>query len=162
LSAVRIYEKVSTHISLTEFRLRSGCGSLRCGSTNGSTRRVPGRGFGISCHPWAHAGYAWALAEDRPMESNVLHHLADYVHAALEAAFSELIRANPTQNFYAFALFTDDSLQFIHAAANTEEALTGEEKGTGPLLTKLVRGATVDRSCPERIEQLPVEWYSMF
>jgi hypothetical protein len=58
------------------------------------------------------------------MESNVLDHLADHVHAALKAAFSEVIRANPDQIFYAFALFTDDSLQFMHPAANTEEALT--------------------------------------
>ena len=58
------------------------------------------------------------------MASNVLDHLADHVHAALKAAFSELIRANPGQEFYAFAVFTDDSLQFLHPAANTEEALT--------------------------------------
>jgi hypothetical protein len=58
------------------------------------------------------------------MASNVLDHLADHVHAALKAAFSELIRANQVQHFYAFAVFTDDSLQFIHPAANTEEALT--------------------------------------
>ncbi len=58
------------------------------------------------------------------MPSNVLEHLADHVHAALKAAFSELIRANPGQHFYTFAVFTDDSLQFIHPAANTEEALT--------------------------------------
>ncbi len=58
------------------------------------------------------------------MGSNVLDHLADHVHAALKAAFTELISANPGQNFYAFAVFTDDSLHFIHPAANTEEALT--------------------------------------
>ena len=49
--------------------------------------------------------------------------LADQVYIALKAAFSELIRANANQRFYAFALFTDDSLQFLHAVANTEEAL---------------------------------------
>ncbi|MBM3955394.1 MAG: DUF4303 domain-containing protein [Planctomycetes bacterium] len=58
------------------------------------------------------------------MALTVLDQLADHVHAALKAAFSELIRANPGQHFYAFAVFTDDSLQFIHPAANTEEALT--------------------------------------
>jgi hypothetical protein len=58
------------------------------------------------------------------MTSNILDHLADHVHAALRAAFSELIRANPGKSFYTFALFTDDSLQFMHPAANTEEALT--------------------------------------
>src|SRR5688500_137108 len=51
-------------------------------------------------------------------------HLADQVYVALKAAFSDLIRANTNQSFYAFALFTDDSLQFLHAVANTEEALT--------------------------------------
>ncbi len=62
------------------------------------------------------------------MASIVLDHLADHVHAALKAAFSELIRANAGQSFYAFALFTDDSLQFLHAAANTKEALTSTVK----------------------------------
>ena len=50
--------------------------------------------------------------------------VAEQVYMAAKAAFSELIRANPQQSFYAFALFTDDSLQFLHAVANTEEALT--------------------------------------
>jgi hypothetical protein len=58
------------------------------------------------------------------MTLDVLDHLADHVHTALKAAFSELMSANPGQSFYAFAVFTDDSLQFIHPAANTEEALT--------------------------------------
>jgi hypothetical protein len=58
------------------------------------------------------------------MASNVLDHLADHVYTALKAAFSEVIRANQNQTFYTFALFTDDSLQFMHPAANTEEALT--------------------------------------
>jgi hypothetical protein len=58
------------------------------------------------------------------MASIVLDNLAEHVHVALKAAFSELIRGNPGQSFYAFAVFTDDSLQFLHAAANTEEALT--------------------------------------
>jgi Domain of unknown function (DUF4303) len=48
----------------------------------------------------------------------------DRVYESSKAAFSDLIRAHPDQNFYAFALFTDDSLQFLYAAANTEEALT--------------------------------------
>ena len=54
--------------------------------------------------------------------------VADQVFAASKAAFSELIRANANQSFYAFALFTDDSLQFLHAVANTEEALTSTVK----------------------------------
>jgi hypothetical protein len=58
------------------------------------------------------------------MASQILDQLADHVYAALKAAFSELIRHKPNQTFYAFALFTDDSLQFMHPAANTEEALT--------------------------------------
>jgi hypothetical protein len=54
--------------------------------------------------------------------------VADQVYVASKAAFSDLIRANPNQTFYAFALFTDDSLQFLHAVANTEEALTSTVK----------------------------------
>src|SRR5262249_24959886 len=54
--------------------------------------------------------------------------VADQVYVASKAAFSDLIRANPNQSFYAFALFTDDSLQFLHAVANTEEALTSTVK----------------------------------
>lgn len=50
--------------------------------------------------------------------------LANKVHTALKAAFSELILKTADQSFYAFALFTDDSLQFLHAVANSEEALT--------------------------------------
>jgi hypothetical protein len=49
---------------------------------------------------------------------------ADQVYDACKAAFSDLISANPDQSFYAFGLFTDDSLQFLHPVANTEEALT--------------------------------------
>lgn len=50
--------------------------------------------------------------------------LADRVYEASKAAFSALIGENTGQTFYAFGLFTDDSLQFLHPAANTEEALT--------------------------------------
>lgn len=49
---------------------------------------------------------------------------ADRVYEASKAAFSALIAANPGQTFYAFGLFTDDSLQFMYPAANTEQALT--------------------------------------
>jgi hypothetical protein len=49
---------------------------------------------------------------------------ADQVYKASKAAFSALISANKGQNFYAFGLFTDDSLQFLYPVANTEEALT--------------------------------------
>lgn len=50
--------------------------------------------------------------------------LADSVYEASKGAFSALLADNTAQTFYAFALFTDDSLQFMHPAANTEEALT--------------------------------------
>jgi hypothetical protein len=50
--------------------------------------------------------------------------LTERVHAALKAAFTDLLHAQPDQNFYAFGLFTDDSLQFLHPVANTEESLT--------------------------------------
>src|SRR5262249_971683 len=49
---------------------------------------------------------------------------ADQVYEASKAAFSALLSANKGQSFYAFGLFTDDSLQFLHPVANTEEALT--------------------------------------
>ena len=54
--------------------------------------------------------------------------IADQVYAAAKATFSELIRANANQCFYTFGLWTDDSLQFLHAAANTEEGLTATVK----------------------------------
>jgi hypothetical protein len=49
---------------------------------------------------------------------------ADRVYEASKAAFSALIGENTGQTFYAFGLFTDDSLQFVHPVANTEESLT--------------------------------------
>ena len=49
---------------------------------------------------------------------------ADQVYVATKNAFTELIRGNSDQTFYAFALWTDDSLQYLQPAANTEEALT--------------------------------------
>lgn len=48
----------------------------------------------------------------------------DRVYEAAKAAFTDLIAGNTDQTFYTFALFTDDSLQFLFPAANTEEALT--------------------------------------
>ena len=54
--------------------------------------------------------------------------IADQVYAASKAGFADLIRANSNQRFYAFALWTDDSLQFLNPAANTEEALTATVK----------------------------------
>jgi hypothetical protein len=51
-------------------------------------------------------------------------HFADQVYEASKAAFTALTGANPNQSFYAFGLFTDDSLQFLYPVANTEEALT--------------------------------------
>lgn len=58
------------------------------------------------------------------MPAIVLDNLTDRVHLALKSAFTELMTANPDAHFYAFAVFTDDSLQFLNPAANTEEALT--------------------------------------
>ena len=45
------------------------------------------------------------------------------VRDGLRAAFTDLLAANPDRSFYAFAIWTDDSLQFANAAANTEEGL---------------------------------------
>lgn len=50
--------------------------------------------------------------------------LSEKIYASLKSAFSELIEKNKNEEFYTFGIFTDDSLQFIHAVANTEEALT--------------------------------------
>ena len=49
---------------------------------------------------------------------------SELVYEASKAAFSALVAENPGQTFYAFGLFTDDSLQFMHPAANTEQALS--------------------------------------
>lgn len=68
-------------------------------------------------------GYAPVMAEDL-MSWVRSGELTDRVHLALKAAFTELIAKNPDQSFYAFGLFTDDSLQFLHPVANTEESLT--------------------------------------
>lgn len=46
------------------------------------------------------------------------------VYAALKSAFSTVIGANLEKRFYTFGLFSDDSLQFLHPVANTEEALS--------------------------------------
>ena len=51
-------------------------------------------------------------------------HLDDLVYVASKAAFSEVVQKHPEQSFYAFGLFTDDSLQFVYPVANTEEGLT--------------------------------------
>jgi len=45
------------------------------------------------------------------------------VRDGLRATFTDLLAANPNRSFYAFAIWTDDSLQFASAAANTEEGL---------------------------------------
>ncbi len=50
--------------------------------------------------------------------------LAKQVRDALRASFSELIAANPDRTFYAFAIWTDGSLQFAYPAASTEEGLS--------------------------------------
>jgi Domain of unknown function (DUF4303) len=50
--------------------------------------------------------------------------LSNMVRDALRASFADLLASNPDRTFYAFAVFTDDSLQFAHPVANTEEGLT--------------------------------------
>lgn len=50
--------------------------------------------------------------------------LSSKVRDGLRAIFSDLLTANPDRSFYAFAIWTDDSLQFLNAAANTEEGLS--------------------------------------
>lgn len=50
--------------------------------------------------------------------------LPSKVRDALRATFSDLMASNRNKTFYTFAVFTDDSLQFFNAAANTEEGLT--------------------------------------
>ena len=50
--------------------------------------------------------------------------LATKVRDGLRATFTDLLAANLERSFYAFAIWTDDSLQFANAAANTEEGLT--------------------------------------
>lgn len=50
--------------------------------------------------------------------------LSAMVRDALRASFTELLSSNLDRTFYAFAVFTDDSLQFAYAVANTEEGLT--------------------------------------
>lgn len=56
---------------------------------------------------------------------NLIHPelFSDEVYQALKVAFSGIRESNSDQSFYAFALFTDDSLQFLHPVANTEEGL---------------------------------------
>ncbi|MEQ1906931.1 MAG: DUF4303 domain-containing protein [Pirellulaceae bacterium] len=55
-------------------------------------------------------------------------HLATKVRDGLRRTFTNLLAANPERSFYTFAIWTDDSLQFAHAAANTEEGLTATVK----------------------------------
>lgn len=50
--------------------------------------------------------------------------LSNMVRDALRASFTDLLATNPGRTFDAFAIFTDDSLQFAHPVANTEEGLT--------------------------------------
>ena len=45
------------------------------------------------------------------------------VSEALRTTFGDLLKSNPDRSFYAFAIWTDDSLQFASLAANTEEGL---------------------------------------
>lgn len=50
--------------------------------------------------------------------------LEDQVYSAIKAAFSACMKLHPREQFYAFGLFTDDSLQFLHPVANSEEGLS--------------------------------------
>ena len=45
------------------------------------------------------------------------------VYEASRSAFSDLVNAHPEDQFYTFGLWTDDSLQFLHPVANTEDGL---------------------------------------
>ncbi len=58
------------------------------------------------------------------MNSLQIQNPPDHVYEASKAAFSTLIGENTGQTFYAFGLFTDDSLQFMYPAGNSEEAVT--------------------------------------
>lgn len=58
------------------------------------------------------------------MKSTNYSELSAIVRNALSVSFSKLISANPERSFYTFAIWTDDSLQFAHAAANSEEGLS--------------------------------------
>jgi hypothetical protein len=58
------------------------------------------------------------------MESIRPEEFENQVYDALKAAFRHVTEANADQHFYTFGLFTDDSLQFLHPVANTEEALS--------------------------------------
>lgn len=55
--------------------------------------------------------------------------LAHRVHVAAKGVFTDLLRAHPDQAFYAFGLWTDDSLQFLHPMANTEASLSETVQG---------------------------------
>jgi hypothetical protein len=57
------------------------------------------------------------------MSSTDYAELATKLRDGLRATFSDLLAANPDRSFYSFAIWTDDSLQFANAAANTEEGL---------------------------------------
>ncbi|WP_395748312.1 DUF4303 domain-containing protein [Prosthecobacter sp.] len=48
----------------------------------------------------------------------------ELIYQSLRKAFATLLSASQGQTLYAFALFTDDSLQFLNPVANSEEALT--------------------------------------
>ena len=50
------------------------------------------------------------------------------VREGLRTSITNLLDANPDRSFYTFAIFTDDSLQFAHLAANTEEGLSATVK----------------------------------
>lgn len=49
--------------------------------------------------------------------------LESQVYRACKLAFGEMIDSYPDETYYAFALFTNDSLQTLHPYANTEEEL---------------------------------------
>lgn len=57
------------------------------------------------------------------MDSNSFSEFSTKVRDALHASFTDLIATHSDRTYYAFAVWTDDSLQFIKVAANTEEGL---------------------------------------
>ncbi|HOX06207.1 MAG TPA: DUF4303 domain-containing protein [Planctomycetota bacterium] len=69
---------------------------------------------------------------------------------AARQAFAEIRAAHPGEAFYAFALYTDDDVMTIAAAANSEEGLRRKlaERGeTDPAEVALMRWNTAEWAC---------------
>lgn len=50
--------------------------------------------------------------------------ISNLVYTAVKTSFSELLKASEGESIYVYALFTDDSLQFLQAVANSDEGLS--------------------------------------